>query len=406
MHIDDGCGMSPRRQAQEETRVRKAAIAGVGYTAFTRNSGRTVLDLASEAALAALADAGMPTREVDGIGSFMVLNDSVTCNALATALALPGMRWVLDFQQGGQSPSHVVGQAAMAIENGLAESVIVFRALNGRSGVRVGSGQMPGGASQYRYPIGYDSYLMYIAMWAQRYLHETGQSIEALGHVAVAQRWFAERNARAVQRRPLNMDSYLQLPWIADPFRAADCTAEVDGACAVLVTTLDRARDLKHPPAVVAAAAYHAGIRPGLDIGDQMLYDDYTRNFTGLLRDELYQRAGITASDVQFAEIYDCFSSVVLMGLEGMGFCKRGEAGAFVASGATGINGSLPVNTHGGLLAEGYLHGMNTVAEAVLQVQGRGGDRQVARHDVCVVTSGALCDGSAMVLLSENATTA
>ncbi|WP_028605992.1 thiolase C-terminal domain-containing protein [Ottowia thiooxydans] len=383
----------------------KAAIAGVGYTAFTRNSGRTVLDLACEAASAALADAGMPAREVDGVGSFMVLNDSVTCNALATALALPGLRWVLDFQQGGQSPSHVVGQAAMAIENGLAESVIVFRALNGRSGVRVGSGQMPGGASQYRYPIGYDSYLMYIAMWARRYLHETGQGPEALANVAVAQRWFAERNERAVQRKPLDLESYYKLPWIADPFRAADCTAEVDGACAILVTSLERARDLRHPPAVVAAAAYRAGARPGLDIGDQMLYDDYTRNFTSLLSEELYRRAGISANDVQFAEIYDCFTSVVLMGLEGMGFCERGEAGAFIASGATAIDGRLPVNTHGGLLSEGYLHGMNTVAEAVLQMQGRGGNRQVPRHDCCVVTSGALCDGSAMVLLSDQAAT-
>ncbi|MBH1962813.1 MAG: hypothetical protein I8H77_00690 [Comamonadaceae bacterium] len=385
--------------------MRKAAIAGVGYTAFTRSSGRTVLDLASEAALAAVDDAGMPVKEVDGIGSFMVLNDSVTCNALATSLALPGLRWVLDFQQGGQSPSHVVGQAAMAIENGLAESVIVFRALNGRSGVRVGSGQMPGGASQYRYPIGYDSYLMYIAMWARRYLHETGQGPEALGNVAVAQRWFAERNERAIQRRPLDLESYYTLPWIADPFRAADCTAEVDGACAILVTSLERARDLRHAPAVVAAAAYRAGARPGLDIGDQMLYDDYTRNFTSLLSEELYRRAGINANDVQFAEIYDCFTSVVLMGLEGMGFCDRGEAGAFVASGATAIDGRLPVNTHGGLLSEGYLHGMNTVTEAVLQMQGRGGDRQVPRRDCCVVTSGALCDGSAMVLLSDQAAT-
>ena len=136
-----------------------------------------------------------------------------------------------------------------------------------------------------------------------------------------------------------------------------------------------------------------------------MLYDDYTRNFTSLLSEELYRRAGITAKDVQFAEIYDCFTSVVLMGLEGMGFCDRGEAGAFVASGATAIDGRLPVNTHGGLLSEGYLHGMNTVTEAVLQMQGRGGERQVPHRDCCVVTSGALCDGSAMVLLSDHAAT-
>ena len=156
----------------------------------------------------------------------------------------------------------------------------------------------------------------------------------------------------------------------------ADCTSEVDGACAVLVTTLERARDLRQPPAIVASTAYRAGARVGLDIGDLSLYDDYTRNFTSLLQHELFKRAGLGPEDVDFAEIYDCFSSVVLMGLEGLGFCKRGEAGAFIAAGQTRIDGRLPVNTNGGLLTEGYLHGMNTVAEAVLQIQGRCGDRQ------------------------------
>ena len=307
----------------------------------------------------------------------------------------------MEFQHGGQSPCHVVGLAAMAVACGYAENVIVFRALNGRSGVRVGSGQFSGGAAQYRYPIGYNSYLMYIAMWAQRYLHETGQSANDLGSVAVAQRRFAELNTRAIQRKPLSMDDYLASPWVAEPFRVADCTSEVDGACAVLVTTLDRARDLKQPPAIVASSAYRAGARVGLDIGDLMLYDDYTRNFTSLLQSELFKRAGLQPEDVDFAQIYDCFTSVVLMGLEGLGFCKRGEAGAFIASGQTSINGRLPVNTNGGLLAEGYLHGMNTVAEAVLQIQGRCGDRQSPRHQVGVVTSGALADGSAMILTAD-----
>ncbi|MCU4183886.1 hypothetical protein K6U06_05900 [Acidiferrimicrobium sp. IK] len=378
-----------------------AAAVGVGYTKLTKASGRTVLDLATEAARSSAQDAGVPLAEIDGVVSFSVLDDSVSSEAVATTLALPELRYVMDFHQGGQSPCFMIQQAAMAVTQGYAKNVLVFRALNGRSGVRVGSGQFAGGAAQYRYPIGYNAYLMYIAMWAQRYLYETRTDPRALGEVAVAQRAYAERNERAIQRRPLDMDSYLASPMVAEPFRVADCTSEVDGACAVLVTTLERARDLRHPPAVIASAAYRAGARPGLDIGDQLLYDDYTRNFTSLLREELYRRADITAGDVDFAEIYDCFTAVVLMGLEGLGFCGRGEAGEFVRSGATGLNGGLPVNTHGGLLAEGYLHGMNTVAEAVLQIQGRCGDRQVARHDVGVVTSGALVDGSALVLTTD-----
>lgn len=381
--------------------MRQVAIAGVGYTPLTKNSGRSVLSLATEAALAAIDDAGLPVKQVDGVGSFMVLNDSVSCGALGTALGLPELRWTMEFQHGGQSPCHVVGLAAMAVACGYAENVVVFRALNGRSGVRVGSGQFAGGAAQYRYPIGYNSYMMYIAMWAQRYLHETGQGTRDLGAVAVAQRRYAERNPRAIVRKPLDMDAYLASPWVAEPFRVADCTSEVDGACAVLVTSLDRARDLRHPPAIVASTAYRAGARVGLDIGDLMLYDDYTRNFTSLLKDELFARAKLGPSDVEFAEIYDCFTSVVLMGLEGLGLCKRGEAGAFVASGQTWLDGKLPTNTSGGLLSEGYLHGMNAVCEAVLQIQGRGGDRQAPRHNVGVVTSGALADGSAMLLTAD-----
>jgi acetyl-CoA acetyltransferase len=381
--------------------MRQAAVAGVGYTELSKKSGRSVLSLATEAARGAADDAGLPLAEVDGVVSFSILNDSVPSEAVATTLALPGLRYVMDFQQGGQSPCFMVQQAAMAVAQGYAENVLVFRALNGRSGVRVGSASLAGGAGQFRYPIGYSAYLMYIAMWARRYMHETGATTEDLASVAIAQRAYATRNERAILRKPLDLETYLDSPMVADPFRVADCTSEVDGACAILVTSAGRARSLRHPPALIASAAYRAGPRPGLDIGDQLMYGDYTRNFTHLLREELFGRAGLQPRDVDFAEIYDCFTSTVLFGLEGLGLCERGAAGAFVRSGATGQYGQLPVNTNGGLLAEGYLHGMNTVAEAVLQIQGRGGDRQVPRHEVAVVTSGALVDGSALVLTAD-----
>ncbi len=381
--------------------TRRAAVTGVGYTAFTRRSGRSVLDQAAEACAAAIDDAGLDPAEVDGVASFMVMHDSVPCQAVATALALPEQGLLLDVDLGGQAPCYLVGLAAAAVEAGMARHVVVFRAMNGRSGERVGTMQFHGMGAQYRYPIGYDAYLMYVAMWASRFLHETGGTAEDLGAVPVAQRWYAERNPRAVRREPLDLDAYLASPYVVEPFRAADCTIEVDGACAVVVSALDRARDLRHPPAVIAGSAYRAGRRSGLDIGDHLLWDDYTRNYTSLLAADLYGQAGLGPGDVQLAEIYDCFSSTVLIGLEGLGLCGRGEAGALLRSGATALDGALPVNTHGGLLAEGYLHGMNTVAEAVLQVQGRGGDRQAPRHEVCAVTSGALMDGSALILTAD-----
>jgi acetyl-CoA acetyltransferase len=378
-----------------------AAIAGVGYAPFTRASGRSVLDQALEACAGAIDDAGLERAEVDGIASFMLLHDSVPAVAVATGLALAELRYSLDAQLGGQAPCYLVTQAAAAIATGQANHVLVFRAMNGKSGARVGTMRFPGLGEPYRHAVGYDAYLMYVAMWARRFLFETGQDERDLGAVAVAQRAFALSNARAVKRRPLDLDAYLASAPIVEPFRADDCTTEVDGACAVLVTSRERARDLRHPPVVVASGAYRAGVRPGLDIGDHLLWDDYTRNYTSLLADELFGRAGVTRADVEVAEIYDCFTSTVLVGLEGLGLCARGESGAFVRSGATGIGGALPTNTHGGLLGEGYLHGMNTVAEAALQVSGRAAFNQVAKHDVCVVTSGALMDGSALVLTGD-----
>ncbi len=379
----------------------KAAIAGVGYAPFSRGSGRSVLSLATEACRAAVDDAGLIRSEVDGIATFMVMHDSVPAQAVATTLALPSVRFSVDADLGGQAPCYLIGLAAMAVETGRARNVLVYRALNGRSGSRVGTMQFHGMGAQFRYPIGYDAYMMYVGMWAQRFLHETGQGEEDMASVAISQRRYAMDNERAVRRRPLTLDEYLSAPHVVHPFRADDCTVEVDGACAVLVTSLERARSLRHPPAVVASASYRAGPRPGLDIGDPLLWDDYTRNYTSHLRDDLFGVAGLAPADVQVAQIYDCFTSTVLIGLEGLGLCERGGSGSFVRAGATALDGALPTNTNGGLLSEGYLHGMNTVAEAVLQVQGRGGGRQAPRHEVCAVTSGALMDGSAMILTAD-----
>jgi acetyl-CoA acetyltransferase len=186
---------------------------------------------------------------------------------------------------------------------------------------------------------------------------------------------------------------------VADPLRAVDCTTEVDGACAIVLTSDERAADSPHPAVGIRSAAYVLGRGGGLDMADSSSWPDLSRNHTSLLADRLWADAGLGPDDMDFAQIYDCFSSVVLFGLEGLGFAGRGEAGEFVRAGHTAPGGRIPVNTNGGLLNEGYLHGMNTLAEAVLQLQGRGGDRQVPDAETGVVTSGALQDGSALVLV-------
>ena len=187
-----------------------------------------------------------------------------------------------------------------------------------------------------------------------------------------------------------------------EPFRAADCTVEVDGACAVLVTSLERARDLRHPPAVDRLRRLPGRAAPGPRHRRPPAWADYTRNYTSSLRRRPL-RAGPASRPAtsQLAEIYDCFSSTVLMASRASGCANGAGRARFVRSGGTRLDGALPTNTNGGLLCEGYLHGMNTVAEAALQVQGRGGDRQAPRHDVCVVTSGALMDGSALILTGD-----
>jgi acetyl-CoA acetyltransferase len=379
----------------------RTAIAGVGYTELSKDSGLPVSALAIEACRAAVEDAGLTPEDVDGIVSFSLFNDSINVQAVQTGLAIPDLTYAVDLSVGGEAPCMCVILAAMAVETGMAKNVLIYRALNGRSGVRIGSTQFRSPSSPYRYPIGFSAYPQFIALWARRYMIETGATEEDLAGVVLAQRAFAADNERAIQRRQLTLEEYMASPMIVDPFHSADCTNEVDGACAVLVTSLDRARDLPHPPAVIQGAAWMTGPRSGLDIGDLFQWEDFSRNVHSYMGPRLLKSARMTPADVDFAEIYDCFSIVPLLGLEGLGLVGRGEAGAFVREGNTALDGSLPMNTHGGLLCEGYLHGMNTVNEAVLQIQGRGGSRQVRNHDVCAVTSGALMDGSQLILTSD-----
>ena len=185
-----------------------AAISGVGYTALSDDSGKGVLSLAREACAAAIADAGLEPSELDGVASFMLNDDSVPCLAVATALGLGDLRLVLDLSLGGQAPCHLVSLAAQAVRCNQAKHVVVFRAMNGRSGVRVGAMHFAGGGGPYRYPIGYEAYMMYIAMWARRYLHETGQGEQELAAVVLAQREYALRNERAIRRKPIALKKF------------------------------------------------------------------------------------------------------------------------------------------------------------------------------------------------------
>ena len=379
----------------------KYCIVGIGETSYTKTSGRTVLDLASEACQKAMADAGLEPPEVDGIVSFN-FNDSVPAISVATALGIPQARYAVDYASGGNAANLIVLAAVAALEAGLATHVVCYRAMNGRSGFRLGGGRdmKAQGITQHTAPYGWITYPQAMAMWCRRHMIRYGTTPEQLAAVAISTRANAVDNERAMQRRPITIDDYMASRKIVDPFRVLDICLESDGACAVVVTHRDRARDLKHKPVHIMGGAYGGGPNQGDDLFDAIRWPEHARNYAHYIAHDLWRSAGIGPQDVDVAEIYDCFTYSVLMQLEGFGFCPEGEGGPFVQAGHIAKGGRLPVNTHGGLLSEAYIHGFNHVLEAVRQLRGTAGANQVPGAAIAMTTAGAMTCGSALILRS------
>jgi len=377
----------------------KYAIAGIGYTDFTAKSGRTVLDLALEACSKAMADAGVGAADVDGVISYH-FNDSVPSIAVATGLGLPEARYAVEFSSGGNAANLIVLSAAAAIEAGLAKTVLCYRAMNGRSGFRLGGGRdmASRGITQFTAPFGWITYPQAMAMWCRRHMIKYGTTSEQMGAVAVSCRNHAQLNERAMMRAPMSLADHQASRMIVEPFHLLDICLESDGACAVLVTKADRARDLKPKPVYIMGGAYGGGPFQGDDLFDAIRWPEHAHNYAKYIAGDLWASAGVGPKDVDVAEIYDCFTYSVIMQLEGLGFCKDGEGGAFVQNGRIGLGGEIPVNTHGGLLSEAYIHGFNHVIEAVEQLRGQSGARQVPDAEIALTTAGAMTCGSALVL--------
>jgi acetyl-CoA acetyltransferase len=359
------------------------AIVGVGYTPFSKDSGVSTLTLALRAIHAAVEDAGLTLRDIDGLATHRV-GDSALPATVLQSLGLSDVGYFVD-QFGGGSASHaIVGNAAMAVATGAAEVVVCYRALNARSGFRMsGAGRPPPDQVEFQYqaPYGYLAPAQQFGMAARAHMLRYRTTAEQLGAVAVAQREHAVANERALLRTPITLDDYLASRWIAEPFRLLDCCLETDGAVALVVTSADRARDLRRPPVLIRAAAWGGG---------QTLYsngNDLTESAARRMAPRLFAQAGIGPEDVDVAMLYDCFTWSVLVQLEDYGFCPKGEGGPFAESGATRLGGSLPVNTHGGFLSEGYVHGLNHIAEAVAQLRGDAGVRQVAGAEIALSTA-------------------
>lgn len=371
----------------------QACIVGIGETEYRRWGGfldRSELALACEALVKAAADAGIDVGLVDGLCSYGA--DRNDPNYLQDALGLPKLRYTSMVWGGGGTGS--VGpllHAKLAVEAGHADYVIVLRALCQGQSRRYGQFNPTRPNNNFLAPFGMFSPPIMIAPLVQRYVHEFGLRPEQLAEVALACRDNAQRNPRAVMcGRPLTMEDYLAARMIADPLRLYDCCQENDGACALLVTTLERARDLRTKPVRILAAAQ--GTNPGWGTGalgtHNMPVDEYGTGNADFVAEQIYAESGVSPADIDVAQIYDHFSGLVLMSLENFGFCGRGEAGGYVASGAIRWpDGDLPINTSGGSLSEAYMHGLNHVIEGVRQLRGTS-TSQVPDAEICLVTGG------------------
>jgi acetyl-CoA acetyltransferase len=386
----------------------RCAISGIGGSAFSSDSGRSVLSLAVEAALGAIADAGLLPGDIDGVVRCEL--DGARHNDVAEALGLVNLTYWGSSGTGGAAPGGMIGQAVGSILTGQATAVLVYRALNGRSGARFGTGggtsggrprRVGGGGSydEFFVPFGLTAPGQMFALMARRHMIEYGTTSEELGHIALACRARANANPLAqMADRPLTMDQYLAGRMISTPLRLFDYCLETDGACAVVVTSAERATDGPNPPALIRAVAQHAG--PEAQVGTlypTLMRRSITTQPSAALAETLYRRAGLGPGDIDVAQFYDCFTITVLLQLEDYGFCGKGEGGPFAASGAIDKGGCLPINTSGGHLSEGYIHGMNHIVEGVRQIRGTSTNR-VPDAQVCLVTSGVPTATSGLIL--------
>jgi acetyl-CoA acetyltransferase len=384
----------------------QACILGVGETAYCRapGSGLSNLRLVLAGARAAISDAGLVPGAIDGV---MAMGSGMA-EQLAANLGIEDLRYAASVHMGGASAVASLQSAAMAVTLGVAEHVLVPVGWNGYSGRRardlaeLGGGGLPiGGTLADHYtPFGANAPPQWYALLCRRHMETYGTPAEALGTISVTFRAHAQHNPNAVMRgRPMTLDDYFASPMIASPYRLLDCCLETDGAAAGLVTTAERAvagARAGGPPPVYLAGVAEGHPYPADDIFNRS--DLFTVGLTHAAP-KAFDMAGIGPEDVDVAEIYDCFTFEVLQQLEEAGFCRRGDGGRFVLENGIGIGQKLPVNTHGGLMSEAHVAGMNHVVEAVRQLRGRAGARQVDGARVAVVTGwGDFGDGALAVL--------
>ena len=374
---------------------RKAIISGVGQSAIGRRLLRSDLDLTCEAALAAIADAGLEPDEIDGLAAYPGPIQG------PPGFSGPGIYEVQDtlglklnwHLSGLEGPAQImpVIHAVLAVAAGLCRHALVYRSVTestaaadtGRRGLGAGSREISG-FTAFLIPFGAMSAANWLALYARRHMHEYGTTREQLGMIAITARRHAALNPQAIYRDPLTMEQYLSARLVSEPFGLYDCDVPVDGSTAVIISSADVARDLPHP--AVRFNAVGTAIR-GRPVWDQ--WEDITTMAARDAAAQMWTRTDLRPSDVGTAQLYDGFSFLTLAWIEALRFCRKGESGPFVEGGARiALGGELPLNTWGGQLSGGRLHGFGFVAEACRQLRGECGDRQVPDCEVAVVGVG------------------
>ncbi len=384
-----------------ETLNDQAVIVGIGQTDFSKNSGRSELQLASECVKAAIQDAGLSPVDIDGMTTFTL--DSTDEIEVARSLGIGDLTFYSRIPHGGGAAIGIVHQAAMAVATGSAEYVVGYRALNGRSGQRYSQGVSGDIVTSdlihwgWYMPFGLLTPASWVAMFTQRYMHETGCKSTDLAQVSLSTRTHAVNNPNAFfYRRELTLEEHQSSRIIADPLRLYDCCQETDGGCAFVVTTPERARDMAQPGALIRGIAQASAddqesmtsfYRPNIAVLPEM----------DLVAKQVYAQSGLGPGDIEAAVIYDAFSSIVLWQLESFGLCEPGEAKEFIKNGALELGGRLPTNTHGGQLSEAYIHGINGVNEGVRLIRGTSCN-QPEKNDCVLVAGGVGIPTSGMIL--------
>ncbi len=368
----------------------KTAITGIGETDFVKGAERTAVDMMLEAARKAIADAGLKPADIDGMVPPPIYT---TSEELAANLGIDVLRYAATVHMGGASPTTALQNAAMAISAGLCDHVLVTLGWNGFSALRPKPGAprtrsmnmntLTNTIQGYYIPYGVFLPVQMYAWLAMRHSQLYGVGPEATAAIALACRKHAQLNPKAfTYGKPLDRETYHAARWISEPFRLYDCCLETDGACAVVVSRLDRARDLRHVPVTIAGAA-EGHPYPADDIPSR--HDPFKIGLS-YAAPKAFEMAGVTREDMDFLQIYDCFTITALMTLEDYGFCKPGQGGSFVASGAIDADGELPINTSGGLLSETGMPGLQLVIEGVRQLRGEAAN-QVSGARLCAVSN-------------------